>query len=92
MDLRFEIEPSWGSSLTEGAVGAKRFLQKWGVGCLKMLGPASVLSSIPMIVITALQREWVLNHWGMEKAFVESEIDSEISSTLHDGRDELSVE
>ena len=43
-----------------------------------------------MIAITALQRDWVLNHWDIEQAFIQSEIDREIFLTLPDGCGEFS--
>ena len=43
-----------------------------------------------MIVITTLQRDWVLNHWDIGQAFIQSKIDREVFMTLPDGCGEFS--
>ena len=58
---------------------AKGFLQREGTDALESFSPTPVPSSIRIIVITALERGWVLNHWEIEQAFIQSEIDREIS-------------
>lgn len=42
-----------------------------------------------MIVVTALQCNWMMNDWDITQAFVQSEIDNEIFIQLPDGRDEF---
>lgn len=60
---------------------ATGFLQKEGVELLETFSPTPVPSSIRMIAIAALQRDWVLNHWDIDQTFVQNEIDREIFFT-----------
>lgn len=56
----------------------KALLQKEGVDFLETFSSTSVQSSILIIATSALYPNWVLNHWNIERAFVQSEIDRDI--------------
>jgi len=64
---------------------ARGFMQRAGIDYLTTFSPTPVPSSIRMIATSALQRDWTLNHWDVEQAFIQSEIDREIYVQLPQG-------
>ena len=64
---------------------ARGFMQREGLDYLDTFSPTPVPSSIQMIATTALQCEWTLNHWDIEQAFVQSQIDREIFVQFPEG-------
>ena len=64
---------------------ARGYMQREGLDYLATFSPTPVPSSIRMIATSALQRDWPLNHWDIEQAFIQSRIDREIFVKLPDG-------
>lgn len=85
MFIFLESDLGLGSSPGEGSIDGNGFVQKEGMGFPETVSPTPVPLCIWMSAVTALYRDWVLNHWDIEQDSIQSEIDREIFLILPDG-------